>query len=683
MLVKSTHLTGRARLSAKKNDRNGGMLLLVVIIMAVALILITSALNITTAARNRYYNSALTDQATLTATSVAKTIGAAVEKGDITLPEIEALAGANGGAGTLIPVTSAASATKTSGSAGSSAASAVAPGLYNDTSRSYTHVLVKNFTSSSGKVLIQIQATTGLDINGAASTKTQTESVFLEKITPAPPAGAFSGLVNCGAPGSWNNFSNVVIGTKPTGQVAPSNYIVLNGNLGISASGGGQKIYSDVIFTGQLTTGAGDTYTGNIVFYGNNASLNATDSGGDGIQTTGKMLFIGDDPALVAGKQSVFTNSAGAPTTLNNSFGGMRADAGIYLYNTVMQYGLGWDFMNSAAGIYADTKALIQYKNTWYASPNGNRVYQSTTSDLTSYYTPTASTALLTSRGGIYAAGANDSAAFITALKTEATNILSATMKTAITYVLPTPLTTPSFYTDYGIAYKTVAEVNAGATQLTSANLTGASGIYTNSAYYINVASTPYVGNDCTDGSCWYATQTELKFDLSSNDITIYIYGNGNTLYFGSGLFRFIGGGVHTGRIVLMDGCNMTLSQNNNSYDTGIIGTDHIAGSTGTQTIVKFAAPLPKPFLYVIGINNNTISAKRSATIEGYIGLYGSNGKFYFTNNPYFYGRLECTNLDNTGGDPMTINYCPSPTESGSGGSPASPYYQINGYQAA
>ena len=132
-----------------------------------------------------------------------------------------------------------------------------------------------------------------------------------------------------------------------------------------------------------------------------------------------------------------------------------------------------------------------------------------------------------------------------------------------------------------------------------------------------------------------------------------------------------------------MDGCNITLSQNNNSYDTGIIGTDHIASGTGTQTKVNFVAPLPKPYLYVLGINNNTISAMRSATIEGYIGLYGTNGRFYFTNNPYFYGRLECTNLDNTGGDPMTINYCPSPTESGSGGGAASAYYQINGYQAA
>jgi hypothetical protein len=683
MLRKLVHLTGRTRHPAKKKSRNGGMLLLVVIIMAIALILITSALTITTASRNRYYDSALTGQATITATSVAKTIGAAVEKGDITLAELEALASANGGAGTLVPVTSAASATKTSGSAGSNPASAVAPGLYNDTSRSYTTVLIKNFTSPSGKVLVQIKATTGLDVNGNATSKAETESVFLEKITPAPPAGAFSGLVNCGAPGSWNNFSNVVIGTKPAGQATGSNYIVLNGNLGISASGGGQKIYSDVIFTGQLTTGAGDTYTGNIVFYGNKASLNATDSGGDGIQTTGKMLFLGDDPSLGTGQQSVFTNSAGTATTLNNSFGGMRADAGIYLYNTVMKYGLGWDFMNSAAGIYADNKALIQYTNNWYSTPNGNRVYQSTTSDLTSYYTPTASTALLTSRGGIYAAGGNDTAAFVTALKTEATNILSATMKTSISYVLPKPLTTPTFYTDFGIAYKTVAEVNAGATQLTSANLTGASGVYTNAAYYINAAATPYVGNDCTDGSCWYATQTELKFDLSTHDITVYIYGSGNTLYFGSGVFRFINGGVHIGRIVLMDGCNITLSQNNNSYDTGIIGTDHIASGTGTQTKVNFVAPLPKPYLYVLGINNNTISAMRYATIEGYVGLYGTNGKFYFTNNPYFYGRLECTNLDNTGGDPMTINYCPSPTESGGGGGAASPYYQINGYQAS
>jgi hypothetical protein len=141
MLINSKRLTGRTRLPAKKSDRKGGMLLLVVIIMAVALILITSALTITTAARNRYYNTALTDQATITAASVAKTIGAAVEKGDISLTQIEDLASANGGVGTTITVTSATSATSSAGSAGSDKTKAVAPGMYGDAANSYTTVL--------------------------------------------------------------------------------------------------------------------------------------------------------------------------------------------------------------------------------------------------------------------------------------------------------------------------------------------------------------------------------------------------------------------------------------------------------------------------------------------------------------------------------------------------------------
>ena len=692
MLVKSTHLTGRARLSAKKSDRKGGMLLLVVIIMAVALILITSALTITTAARNRYYNSALTDQATITATSVAKTIGAAVEKGDITLTEIEALAAANGGAGTLIPVTSAASATKTAGSAGTDKTKAAAPGLYNDTSRSYTNVLVKYFTNSAGKKLIQIQATTGLDVNGAASTKTQTESVYLEKITLGPPGGAFSSLLFCGRDGSVNKMNNITVGDTPPGMTAPeSNYVIMKGDVGIGY--GSQVFISDVVFTGQLRTGAGNKYSGNVVFYGNDASIDAESSGGDSVDTDGMIFFLGDDISKGTGQQNVFTNTAGNPIVLSRTWAAIKADLGIYFYNTNMQVGINSNQITSPIGFYMDSKTTFKYTGP-NLDPVDGKVYLSSSADLTSFYTLNSVQKLFASRSGIQAPDGNNGAAFIVALKAEAASICSSAMIATAERELPYPLlNNPSgnqsdadknFYTDYGIAYKTVDEVKAHATLLTTANLTTESATpttYTNSAYYIDVAATPNVGNNCAGEGCYYATPTELRFDLTSNDITIYIFGNGNELRFGSGLFRFVNGGVHVGRIVLMDGVKIYICSNWSPFDNGIIGATHVPDS-GLKTKISYVMPLPKPFLYIYGINNNRIEAGMNSFIEGFIGLYGNDGTLYFKNCPNFYGRPEASNI---AGEQqiMMVDYCPSPTEGGTGGSTTSSFYQVSGYQAA
>jgi hypothetical protein len=393
-------------------------------------------------------------------------------------------------------------------------------------------------------------------VNGNASSKAQTESVYLEKITPTPPGGAFSSLVMCGVPGSTNNFYNVTVGEHPDDQTMASNYIVLNGNMGISASGGGsQTILSDVIFTGQMTPGAGNTYTGNVVFYGNKASIMVEKdpkdkTGGSGEITEGMMIFIGDDITKGTGRMNVYTNKAGTPMSIVDSFGGLGGALGVYFYNAYLDYSAADGMMNSTVkselhlpptGVYADTNALLEYK-TNNMTPNTGLVYMSTGTNMLSYYYPAASKVYLADRGGVYAPGGNESATWVKNIKAEAERIRTANMIASITRTLPNPLTTPTFYTDYGIAYQTEADVKAKTTQLTSANLTGASGTYTNAAYYIDAAATPYVGNDCTDGSCWYGTPSELVFDLKNNDITVYIFGNGNTLYFGSGCFRFING---------------------------------------------------------------------------------------------------------------------------------------------
>ena len=700
MIGKSMRLIKKTRFPAKKKDQSGGMLLLVVIIMAIALILITSALTITTAARNRYYNSALTDQATITASSVAKTIAAAVAKGDISMSEIDALAAANGRTGTTISVTSATSASKTAGSAESNKALAVAPGMYNNTN-SITTVTVKYFTNSAGKELLQIEAKTGLDLNGAASTKTQTESVYLEKVTTGTPSGAFASLFMLGTPGSDNNFSNVVIGNVPTGKTAESNYIVLNGNIGISASkGGGQTLYSDVIFTGRLSTGAGNIYTGNVVFYGNNASMEDSAEKGSAIDTPGMILFLGGD----TGKQNAFTTIdgtgkiVGAPRTGTN--GSLTGDAGIYFSNTLVQYALESNWMSSNFGIYGDKGTRFEYTSVKLEKPNDNKVYLSSETgskaDLGSYYmndtaklfkdmvTPTPA------RVG----PAADAPTFIEAMKTEA-NRIKTNMASAITRTIPDPdATGTTFYEDYGIKYKTEAEIKAASATQLDTELTGGATIdCKDPVYYIDVTTNNHVGdNYSATKEKAYPTypfgQTLLRFDLTSTDITIYIFGaggSGGTLYFGNGVFQFVNGGAHIGRIVLMPGVNIVLNKNNESgtRDNGIICTAHTITTAVPLCSTCDTKTLPKPCLYIYGIDNNEIYANINTTIEGYIGLYGANGKFSFDNGPKFYGRLEVTYINPVNTNFMTIPYCPSPTESGSDGSSTTSAYVIRGYQAA
>ncbi len=686
MIGKTMRLNKKARFPAKKKDRSGGMLLLVVIIMAIALILITSALTITAAARNRYYNSALTDQATITASSVAKTIGAAVANGDINVSEIEALANAtnaDGSVGSTISVTSASDTTAAAGSTYDKA-KAVAPGLYADTQKSYTTVVIKKSTSSTGKPLIQIQVTTGLDVDKGATSKAQTESVYLEKITSGPPAGAFASLFMLGTPLSNNNLCNVKIGALPAGKTAESNYIVLNGNIGVSNSGsGGQEIQSDVIFTGQLTTGAGNTYTKNVVFYGNKASIKADVDKGDAINTPGMILFLGGD----TGKQNAFTADPATAAIRTSPSGSLVGQAGIYFYNTLVKYGCDSNWMNSANGIYGDVGTRFEYTSTKLADPNNNKVYLSAAADLNSYYMND-TTKLFKDMN---TPGNYTSNTYITAMKTEA-NRIKTNMAAVITRTFPNPTDPAStFYEDYGIKYKTEAEIKAASATQLDTELTGASGVYKDPVYYINVSSTNHVGDNYsatrdTSFPTNTESQTVLKFDLTSNDITIYIFGNsgnGCDFYFGSGVFYFVNGGAHTGRIVLMPGVNLVLNKNDTARDNGIIGTVHTITKAVPQESYCNTDALPKPFLYIYGIDNNEIYANIASTIEGYIGLYGANGKFTFANGPKFYGRLEVTNINPTNSSSMVIKYCPSPTESGSGGGSTTSTYVISGYQAA
>jgi hypothetical protein len=366
------------------------------------------------------------------------------------------------------------------------------------------------------------------------------------------------------------------------------------------------------------------------------------------------ILFLGDTSLGL----SAFSTDAGLPTSASSSGNGVEANfngttnnvaGGIYLLNSSLRSSLNSEYVRAKSAFVVDSGSQLQFSGQWYTP--ASTVYIASAS-ASGYYTPTA-----TSTNYPAYVSTTDSVPIVVTLKALAAKYTSPAI---VSQINRTILTYAQAQAENLTPYGTAAEVNAGVaggdvTMLTATDLTTAgTRTYTNSAYCINAAATNIVGK-----TAWSA-QTKLIFDLATNDITIYILGNGNTLTFASGVIQFINGGTHVGRICMVDGVKISMNQNNYSYDVGIIGSKHEAAS-GSQTRPINMTPV---FLYIYGMNNNTIYVTQKDTLEGYIGLYGANGTLTMDNGPYFYGRIESTILKYTSGDPMTFPYCPSPKES-------------------
>jgi len=660
------------------------MLLLVLVIMAVAVILITSALTITVKGRQRFYMDSQSSQARLTVTSAAKSIADAIVSADFKSIDLENLAAANGGAGTTVNVQSAQSASPTALSAGTDKTKAVAPGLYGSgSSQSFTNAVIKYYPSVTNQQYISVKVTTGLDIYGNASANTESVTVYLQKLPITVPSDAFGNLVTLGGASSTNNLPQIRIGydlqqyradgtfVRSTG---PSNYTVVHGNVSIAPSGG-QQLYCDMIYTGQVTLGGGTNFYGNQIFSGNSASIKASSAGNGIIANGANILFLGDTTLGL----SSFSTDAGLPTSASSSGNGVEANitgttsslaGGIYLLNSSLQSSLNSNYVRALSAFVVDSGSQLQFTGQWY-TPSSTVYLASTTAS--GFYTPTTASTNYPAY-----VSATDSVPIVVTLRALAAKyttpaMIAQTNRQILTQAqaLAANLTV---YNTQNAAFNTAIS-NGSITTLTAADLTAAgTRTYTGTAYCIDASSTNIVG------SSGWSSQTMLNFDLINNDITLYIYGNGNTLTFASGLFNFINGGTHVGRICLMDGVDLVMNQNNYSYDIGIIGSNHQVVS-GAQTQVVYNSPI---FLYIYGMNNNQITANQKDTIEGYFGLYGANGTLTLGNGPFFYGRVESSILVYGGGDPMSFPYCPSPSESlGSVGgmTSVSSSYKVAGYQ--
>lgn len=621
---------------SKLRGRSGGMLILVLIIMAVGVILITSAMSITIASRERYYADAITGQARLTATAAVKSIVAAVETQEIRDIEIEALAANNA----TLKLTSASG---TSKSAGAGTGNSVAPGVAT-AANSFTRASFSYYPDATSKTYVVVDVLTGLTANGGATSDTEHVRAFL--LYNPPTAGsvdAFGAMVTAGGDGASNVFRNFVVGQGGT-AASSSNYVVLHGNFNVGE--GTIKSYGDVVYTGLVAGASGVTYSGDIVFYGDKAGITGTS--GDAFNAQGSLLFIGENPALA----SVFRNTDGTKRSNTNGLaGGVKGLDGIYFYNT--------SFISSQAeGFYPASSA------TWNIFVDGTTTFRETmgyvhtgtygsenpnvsTNDKMIKLSASSTVNYNTSKTiGVVA---TQSAKFTGDIKNAAAKYMSADWEAAAERKIPTTAQAISM-TAYSSSNLTTAV--ALDTKLTT------NGVYTAPAYKINASAAPVITG-------------ELTFDLTNTDITIYVYGTG-TLTIGAsgnpGLIKFINGGAHWGRIILVQGVNLKLVEDYASGDNGILSTPH----TAPDQIATTASG--KPYLYIMGLGGNKVDAYQFSRIEGYIGMYGNPsvtatdkaGSILFHNGPYAYGRFEAINLGNpadTGGSFINLYYCPSPTD--------------------
>jgi len=650
------------------HGRSGGLLILVIVIMAVALILITSALTITVAARRHYYDNALSSQTRLTSASAAKTITEAIMSGNIRDAEIQALANER----LPVVVYSASSAAST---ATKNTANTFTPGLKGTADTSITTVTFSYYptgtnAATSTYIKGQVDTTVALPAGDNVAPSTDTVVFLLQKKPVTPIGDAFSNVITMGTSGSTNSLQRMFVGQLNgfTGTPA-SNYVVVHGNTTLSNSD--LIVSSDIIVTDQVTFSSDVDFMQNMILAGDNASINKNSGGGPMIY--GDLVAFGDN------LKSLFTDSAGASTDLDNTIGGFGVKGSIYLENKKISIpasyrngGILPTGSSGGNGIYVDKNSIMEYLFQYISG------YPTLYRDVTS------------ARVTIYNANypvASPSGARLTSLSALAAKYQTPQVQACINRQIPS---TSDALAKVGLssAGSTLASIVAytHAEKIPTTNFTATGNVAgspytatpTRNSFYIDVSSSNVtLGTGLTGGQI-----SHLTFDLTGGPITLYIIGS-NTLVIDSGLIEFKNGSdTNVGTIVLLNGADirMPAAWDHGGGDCGIIGSAHKAG-TGSQTIY---VPNTKPFLYIYGTGNNKIYlAGANNFLEGYVGLYGPAGTIELSNQIKIYGRLEATTIITDNSGDINIPYCPSPTESVTSSTtpiPVTSIYQVVGY---
>lgn len=641
----------RSIVSGSGSSRSGGMLILVLVLMAVGVILITSALAVTAATRNHFFVDAQQSQAHLTVTSAAKTlVNAILQSQEIPDARVEELAAGNMTVELL-------SANGEAYGSGLASGFPVAPAI-GKTAGAHT---TATFSESGEKIVIDIQST--IDA-GFGNPSTRDLRVVLKEKPPVTPINGFTSMIKAGTPSSTNDFPRFSVGydlvneslgvsslfadSNKVRHTSIYNYIVLHGDSHL-ASSGDSRYYSDVIFTDHVTTGSGSGYFGDVVFWGDNAGI--AESGGNGIQTPGNIYFLGKTPGVASAYQV-----PGGTTTSWTKLTGKS----LYVKNTSFKTAFGGAVggIVFTSGMYVDANSVFRFAEVYSTPSNVYNVHSSNVSGGLSTVTWDPGS------GNNYINYANrDSDATLMQLRSNANFYYGEDMEAAITRTVPSTAQAEAM-----VEYSTESDVRTNATLISNLSTNAT---FTGTTYYIDASATPTLS-------------AQLTFDLSANDITVYIIGSGSTLNFkdkGWGSLRFINGGPFWGHLVLLHNVKINIPPYNNGSpinngDIGILATTHSYGPwhPGDQGTT--------PYLFVIGLGGNYLKAGQLSVLDGYYGMYGTSGTIEITNRPFIYGRFEAAYVKYTSGDYVEMPYCPTPWESSdSEDKPIETKYMVDYYQ--
>jgi|GEM_PF-7022171 len=670
-------------------NRRGGMLIIVLIVLAVSVILISSAMMVTLAARNRYYVSAERDQAYLTALSAAKTINAAIYYGQISDTDIAQLA---------------------ANTATASLTGDAAPGMDGSASASTTATFSQQSLGMMPDGYIFVDVATKIDASVDTDGSQATIRLVLKQNPPVDPG--FQSLLTV-QPGnnSMMNFGDLFIGDNaPAGAL---NLVVIKNK--VQAGSGTKAFISDLVFTNRVDPSNGIVYENNIVFFGNNGST-SYNGGGDGLRTDGYIIAVGgSEPAvkpltaagLPAGSSyanplsaSVFTNASGSMTLFGQggSYNGAFQAKGLYVSNSFFGTAAGWygnNVLGFTNGIYVDDYGMLSYQNGSQTMPVGKGTNAIT-------YTTGSSTT-------------SASAAFITDIKNEAqkykdeASVINRNLSDAKTTAYNAIVNAGLFTTEAQIE----AAMNNGILPklnpylATGGNLSG-------SAYVIDLR---------TGAANVNAT---ITFDLTNNEIVIYLLGDKTLNFNQNGGFKFVNGTSYFGRMISYGKADISISPEYHdgniasitSSPTGIYATtgtfqkitstpdmENISGSYGykvvapgfTQTSVMAnqanahlysynvtrsgsGAESPIPHFYCYMFGDSQISTNTGSVLQGYYGLYDQNSKLACTGYPLFYARFEVCDFTTASGQ-VNVPYCPAPNSGGNGDDGSASKYKFFGYE--
>lgn len=631
-------------------SRSGGMLILVLVIMGVGFILITSALSITIASRNRFYNDAQRSQARLTVTSAAQSVvDAILVTQEITDARIEAWAAA----GETLYLRSA---QNFNFNVVEGTDNSVAPAIGADSSSAAGYT---KMTFGISGAYITIDFETGIDATGAGSNENL--KVYLKKIPVTPIPDMFGAQVFVGGEGADNATHNFRV--EGSSDPNASDYAILGGDISFSGGTSGVSFSSAMVYTGKVTSAAGYYFSDDIVFYGDDFYFSAF--GGNAFQTTANILFIGEGEQYVFGK-----DISGNPITWTDSYAGGFDYANMYFRDTTFltrSGALGDFYPATGSGKHIYTAGSATYIDSYYT--NTSNLNYTSFEDGTMVNLSAGAT-LRHVRGGtnkdiavtpgyVYPSG--------NTLPTSIAKFTDPKFVAQATKEFPSTTDAKAL-----VPFSSQSDIINNSTKITSMSTIET---LTGSSYYIDVSSSTTLLKNKT-------------FDLSGGDIYLYLIASGSNKTFnigtgggpGAAMIEFINGGAHRGYIVLLEGVNINIPVNNWGTKStvnygGIKSTSHSGGycSRGDSGTV--------PAAFIIGFGANTITARQMSVVDGYVGLFGGNGTFIFDNGPFFYGRIEASKILSNG-DPAVVPYCPSPNEGGSSGNtPLATSYKVEFYE--